>query len=169
MMTSIILGCFEGLKFDLSRPARQLVRRTSLDFFQGRDFFQLQAATDMGCGSSTPVVASTATTPRELSVRSGTASTPRELSVRSGTASLSSGTPAGWFLSPGSFWDFNRWLKSLRGAGRRTDPMGRSQPPFQRDFSSHPKYDVLIVLGAASLAIFPSARTRRPRGSTPVI
>ena len=166
-----ILGRFEGLQFVNPAQPGNLCDARPLISSRAGDFFQLQAATDMGCGSSTPVVASTATTPRELSVRSGTASTPRELSVRSGTASLSSreGTPAGWFLSPGSFWDFNRWLKSLRGAGRRTDPMGRSQPPFQRDFSSHPKYDVLIVLGAASLAIFPSARTRRPRGSTPVI
>ena len=33
-----------------------------------------QSVARMGCGSSTPVVSSTATTPREQSVRSGTAS-----------------------------------------------------------------------------------------------
>ena len=122
----------------------------------------------MGCGSSTPVVASTATTPRELSVRSGTAS-----------LLSSEGTPAGRFLSPGSLSELEAhpkltppddskqvgWLKSLRGAGSRTGPMGRSLPPFQRGFSSHSKHDVCCSSSARRRSRFFSACTPRPRGS----
>jgi len=127
------------------------------------------SATDMGCGSSTPVVASTATTPRELSVRSGTAS-----------LLSSEGTPAGRFLSPGSLSELEAhpkltpptdskqvgWLKSLRGAGSRTGPMGRSLPPFQRGFSSHSKHDVCCSSSSRRRSRFFSACTPRPRGST---
>lgn len=125
------------------------------------------SATDMGCGSSTPVVVSTATTPRELSVRSGTASLSspegtyaRRLVFEPGLSqrARSSSSESQQVATNGS----NRY----GGRGVERGPMGRSRPPFQRLFSVHPKYDVLLVLGAASLAIFPSARTRRPRGST---